>query len=177
MFSRAERTRRIEKFEKSFKEAKGIYLTDFTGIDVEKIDRFRADLRKENASYIVVKNTLARIAMERAGLEDLIPYLKGPVGIVVANEDAVAPAKVLKKFKSDNKELLGLKAAFLDGSLFGVDDILKLADIPSREVLLAQLLSVLKAPVTNFAGSLNAILVKLVGTLNALKDKKENEGN
>jgi large subunit ribosomal protein L10 len=176
MSTRAERSKTIEGLEELLKDASGIYLTDFSGIDVERITKFRSDLRGTGAKYLVVKNKLARIALERCGKAELGEYLTGPIGIAYSDEDPVGPAKVIRDFKKDNKDLLGLKVAYVEGSLFSAEQASRLADLPSREVLLSQLLSVLKAPMTNLAGSLNGIMTKFVGVLQALKDKQEQAG-
>lgn len=177
MSTRLERTQQIEYLEAAFKEASGIYVTDFNGIDVEKITKFRNDLRAVNSKYIVVKNTLAGIALKNLGMENIVPYLKGPVGIAVATDDAVSPAKVIKEFRKEHKDLLPLKVAYVDGNLFDEAEANKLADLPSREVLLSQLLSCMAAPMSNFVGALNGVFTKLTGTLEAVKTKKESEEN
>lgn len=177
MSTRTERTQVIESLEKEFENATGIYLTDFNGIDVEKVTKLRSNLRGQGARYLVVKNTLAKIALERCGdmKGDLVPFLKGPTGVAVTQGEATGPARVIKDFKKEFKELLALKIAFVDGSLFSAEQAEVLADLPSREVLLSQLLSVFKAPMTNLAGSLSGILTKFVRTLDAVKQKKEAE--
>ncbi|MBD3392659.1 MAG: 50S ribosomal protein L10 [Chitinivibrionales bacterium] len=174
--TRTERLQAIEKLEKEFDQATGIYLTDFSGIDVEKMTKLRRELRGIGAKYIVVKNTLARIALEKCGKTDLVEHVKGPVGVAIATEDSIGPARVIKGFKKENKELLGVSVAYVDGSLYDDRQTAALADLPSRDVLLAQFLSCLQAPVTNFAGALNGILTKFVGTLEAVKNKREAEG-
>ena len=175
MSTRTERTAAIDQLEKEFSEATGIYLTDFNGIDVGKITKFRSELRAQNINYIVVKNTLARIALERCGKSEMNEYFKGPIGVAVTKEEATAPARVIKDFKKEFKDLLGVKVAYLDGSLFSSEQIEVLANLPSREVLLAQFLSCLQAPIANFAGALNNIMGKFVGVLDAVKNKKESE--
>lgn len=175
--TKTERTQAIELLEKEFKEATGIYFTDFERINVEKVTKLRADFRKEGITYIVVKNTLAKKALERVNKTELSPYLKGYVGVAFAKSEPTGPAKIIRNFQKDNKDLLPVKAAYVSGAIFGQSDIAKLADLPSREVLLAQLLSVLKAPTTNLACALNGILLKFVGTLNAVVAKKEAGSN
>ena len=177
MSTRSERTETIAVLEKEFTDATGIYMTDFTGINVEKITKFRADMKNSGVKYLVVKNTLARIAFEKCGLDQLIPYLKSPIGMAITKGDAVTPAKVIKDFRKNNKNLLDLKVAFIDGNLFSGDEAARIADLPSREVLLSQLLSCLKAPMTGLAGSLNGILTNFAGTLQAVVLKKESESN
>jgi large subunit ribosomal protein L10 len=172
MATKAERTAVIEELEKQFRDARGIFLADNNKINVEKVTKLRADLRKNGIKFIVVKNTLAKEACKRAGKEVLNPHFKGPTAVAVATAEGTAPAKVLKDFQKDNKDLLGLKIAYVDGSIFSDDDALKLADLPSRQVLLSQLLGCLQAPMGKLAGTLGGILTKFVGTLDALKEKK-----
>ncbi|MBD3346213.1 MAG: 50S ribosomal protein L10 [Chitinivibrionales bacterium] len=175
MSTRAERTKAIENLKNRFEQASGIYLTNYTGINVEKITQLRSDFREKGVQYGIVKNSLARIALEQLGKENLIPYLKGPIGVAFAADDPTAPAKIIKEFKKANKGLLEVKVASINQNLFETADVARLADIPSREVLLSQLLSCLKAPTTNLAGALNGILVKFAGTLDAVRKKKEEE--
>lgn len=172
MSTKAERTAVIEELEDAFRTARGIFVTDNNKINVEKVTKLRSDLRKNGIKFIVVKNTLAKEAAKRVGKDMLSPHFKGPTAVAISAAEGTAPAKVLKDFQKDNKDLLGLKAAYVDGSLFNAEDALKLADLPSREVLLSQLLGCLQAPMGKFVGSLSGILTKLVGTLDAVKEKK-----
>jgi large subunit ribosomal protein L10 len=173
MATKTERTETIDELVEVFQQASGIYLTDFSGIGVEKITKFRKDLRASGSRYLVVKNTLARKALEKCGKASLAPHFKGPVGVAVAQKDGTVPAKIIKDFQKDNKDLLSLKVAYVDGTLFNAEDAIRLAALPSREVLLAQLLSCMQAPMANFVGTLGGILNKLVGTLEAVKTQKE----
>lgn len=173
----SKRNENIGVLEKEFTDATGIYMTDFTHINVEKMTKLRANMWNSGGKYLVVKNTLARIALEKCGLGQLIPYLKRPIGMAITKGDAIAPAKIIKEFRKKNKNLLDVKVALIDGNLFSGDEAARIADLPGREVLLSKLLSCLSAPMTNFAGSLNGILVKLTGTLNAVLQKKESESN
>ncbi|HMD69677.1 MAG TPA: 50S ribosomal protein L10 [Chitinivibrionales bacterium] len=181
METRTERTKTIEVLEKEFKDAKGIYLTDINRIDVARITKLRNEIRKKGMKYIVVKNTLARIAFERCGKKDLTPFLKGQIGVVVAHQEGMAPAKIIRDFQKEcakdikNIELLPVKVAYVDGTTFSGKDTARLADIPSRDVLLSQLLGVLQAPMAKFAGTLNSVLTTFAGTLDAVRRKKESE--
>lgn len=176
MIAKSERTKAIERLETVFGTAKGIYLTDINRINGEKMSQLRGEFRKNGLTYIVVKNSLARIALERVGKNGLASYFVGPVGVALAEEEATVPARVIKEFRKVNKNILDVKIALVDGTVFTAEQAEQLADIPSKEVLLSQLLSCLQAPMTNFAGVLNGIMGKLVGTLDAVKTKKESEG-
>jgi large subunit ribosomal protein L10 len=173
MSTKAERTLAIEKLEKEFSGAAGIYLADNNKISVAQVTKLRVAVRKQGMRFIVVKNSLARVAASRCGKEPITGFFKGPTAVIVARLDSCAPARVIRDFQKENKDLLAVKAAFVDGSLFSAAEVLKLADIPSREVLLAQFLGCLKQPMTRLAGSLSGIITKLAGTLEAVKDKKE----
>jgi large subunit ribosomal protein L10 len=176
MSTKTERTVEIDKLEKAFGEARGIYVADNNKINVAQVTKLRADIRKKGMRFIVVKNTLAKIAAKKSGKEGIGSFFKGPTAVVVAKDDAAAPAKVFKDFQKENKDLLTVKVAYVDGTIFNADEVRKLADIPSREVLLAQLLGCLKAPMGNFAGVLSGILTKFVRTLDAVREKKSTAG-
>jgi len=172
MSTKTQRTASRDNLEKEFNEARGIYLADNNKITVAQVTKLRANLRKKGMRFIVVKNTLARAAAAKGGKEGIQSYFKGPTAVVIAKTDAAAPAKAIRDFQKENKDLLTVKAAYVDGTIFDARQVLQLADIPGREVLLAQLLGCLKAPMGNLAGVLSGILVKFVRTLDAVKEKK-----
>jgi large subunit ribosomal protein L10 len=175
MFTRAERNGKIEALEGMFGKALGIYLTDINRIDVGRITQLRRELRKEGFQYLVVKNKLAQIALERCGKTDIASFLQGPIGVVFADEDATAPARVLRDFQRDNKNLLEVKAIYVEGALLPGSECTRLADIPSREVLVAQLLSCLQSPVQKMATSLSGILSKFANALEQVRAQKESQ--
>ena len=177
MATRVQRTEAIEQLTEAFEKASGIYLTNFDKISVERITKFRASCRKSGVKYLVVKNTLAKKALERCadGKKDLIPFLKGSTGVALAEAEATGAAKIIRDFQKENADMLPVKVAFVEGGIFKQDQVMQLADLPSREVLLSQLLSVLQAPMAGLAGALNGILSKLTGTLEAVKNKKETQ--
>ncbi len=177
MISRTERDKRIAELETMFGNSIGFYLTDINRISVAKMTGLRAMFRRQGLKYMVVKNKLAKIALERCGRSDVMPYLNGPIGIVFAGEDSTAPARIIRDFQRENKALLEVRAVYVEGALLEGAACARLADIPSREVLLSQLLSVLKAPVQKFAGSLSSILSTFARTLEAVRAQKETQQN
>ena len=158
------------------KRAKGLYLTDFTGLDVPSFTLLRKQLREESISYRVIKNRLAKLAIKQAGVEGLDDVFLGPTGLVCADEDPIAPARVLTKFAEETDGKPAIKAGYIDGEIFVADQIEKLAQIPSRDVLLGQMVSAIQSPISGLALTLNGILQKLVGTLQAVAEKKKEEG-
>ena len=144
-----------EKFEKS----KLVILTDYRGINVEDITKIRADLRKANCEYKVAKNTTLKFAAKEANLEGITDLLEGPTAITFSYEDYVKPAKVLYNYAKDS-EFYKIKGGVMDGKVISVDEVLKLAKLPSREMLLTQLATVLLANIRNVAVVLDQVRQK-----------------
>ncbi len=147
------------------------FLADYRGLGVEKLNQLRRELQNAGAEYRVVKNTLLRRASKGTGVECLDDQFEGPTAIALAGDDPVAPAKVLNDFAKAN-EKFQLKAAALEGKVLSPADIRALADLPSREELLAKMLGSINAPVSNFVGVLAAIPRSLVQVLAAVQEKK-----
>ncbi len=141
-----------EKFEKS----KLVILTDYRGINVEDITKIRADLRKANCDYKVAKNTTLKFAAKEANLEGITDLLEGPTAITFSYEDYVEPAKVLYDY-AKNSEFYKIKGGVMDGKVISVDEILKLAKLPSREMLLTQVATALLANIRNVAVVLDQV--------------------
>lgn len=162
----------VEEYTEKFKQAKSVYLTDYQGIDVMTVNELRRKFRESNIEYKVLKNRLARRALNDAGIDELDAHLNGVTSFAISYDDPVAPAKIIKEFNK-RKELLKLKVVYFEGKLFEAEQAKQIADLPSREALLSQFLSVLQAPMTKLAGTLQASMQKLVGTLDALKEQKQ----
>jgi len=172
----AEKVAAVEELVGLLKESKGVYLTDFTGIDVPSFTQLRKQLRDEDVSYLVVKNRLAKLAVKDAGVDGLEEMFSGPTGLVCSDADAVAPARVLSKFAEDADGKPVIKAGYIDGQVYVDDQLETLAKLPSREVLLAKMVTAMQSPISGLAFSLNGILQKFVATLQAVADKRQEEG-
>jgi large subunit ribosomal protein L10 len=135
----------------------GLYLADLSGMTVESVSLLRKKCREQKVQVKVVKNTLLRRAFNAHGIQALDEYLVGPTGLVYSQVDEMVPAKILTDFAKAH-EKPRIKAAVVDGRLFDDKAIARLATLPSREVLLAQLLSTFIAPMSNFLGALDATL-------------------
>ena len=162
----------VEELTQILSTAQGIYLTDFMGLDVESLTDLRARLREKSISYRVVKNTLARMAAERAGFPDLKASLEGPTGLAYTPEEGTIPARVLADF-ARGQEHFELKGALVDGHLFSAADVMELAALPPKDELLAKTLGTLQAPLSGLVGCLSALMRSLVGTLQALAEQRE----
>ena len=169
---REDKEKVVEELNRLFSEAKGIYLTDFTGIDVETTNELRRQFRKENINYRVVKNTLTRLAIQGLPLGDLQPYLTGPTGLIMSFENALLPGKVIENFQKKT-ELLPIKAAVIDGTVYDRSETEKIIKLPSRDELVAKLLGSLNLPLTGIVVVLSGLLRNLVGIIDAIREQKE----
>ena len=149
-----------------------IVLTDYKGLDVAAMNDLRRRLRAEQIEYQVVKNTLLIRAAEDNDIALIKDYFKGPSAIALSYEDPVAPAKVLSQFAKENKKL-EIKVGVMNGQVLDADAIKALATLPSREVLLGQLLSALNAIPTSFVRTLAEVPRSFVSVLAAIRDQKE----
>jgi ribosomal protein L10 len=175
MLNKKEKSEIIEMLNKEFSGASGLYVTSYQGMTVEKFNKVRAKLKSVDAKYYVVKNTLAKRALEKSGIKNLADAFKGPVGVAVTKKDIAGTAKIIKDFNKDNDNLLAVRMAYADGTVFSGADAERLADLPSKEELLSMLLSAFNAPITKFAGTLSGIMTNFVRTVDAVRVKKEQE--
>jgi len=161
----------VEALHEDLGRAKVLIVTDYKGLNVAAMGDLRRKLRDAGVSYKVVKNTLLRRAAADTDVETILSSFTGPTGVAISYDDPVAPAKVLVEFAKDNPKM-ELRAGVMSGKAINAADIKALADLPSREVLLSQLLSVLNGVPTSLVRTLNAIPAKMVYVLQAISDQK-----
>ncbi len=159
---------------KQFSEADNIYIADYAGLTVEQITQLRKNLRENGVRFIVAKNTMMRIAAKDAGYDDMEQYLSGPTAIAFSKADANIPAKILydayKEFDKVKKP--EIKAFYVDRQPFTGADVERMAKLPTREVLLSQLVSAVEGPISGLVGTLDAMIRELVGTIDAVAKQK-----
>ena len=156
-----------------FQKATAAVLANYQGIDATSITAMRASMRSKSVEFRVVKNTLAKLAAKNTPFEALDASFTGPVSLLVSYDDPVAPAKALAdQRKADEKKTPKVICGLVEGKMISAEGVKALADLPSREALLGQMLSVFQGPTTNFAGVFSSLLRKLVGTLDAVREKK-----
>jgi large subunit ribosomal protein L10 len=148
--------------------ASTVYVTDFTGLNVAKVTELRRRLRAAGVDYIVVKNTLARRAFDAAAVPALSDHLAGPTALVLAGRDPVGAAKVLTDFAREH-EKPAIKIGLVEGKAVSSDQVRRLATLPSKQELLAQLGGALQAPMAGWVGAMQGLLQMMVGALEALK--------
>ena len=154
----------VAEIAEKLRASKSTIIVDYRGLNVAQVTELRKQLREAGIEFKVYKNTLTRRAVAELGLEGLDETLTGPNAIAFSNDDVVAPAKILSEFAKKN-EALKIKAGIIEGNVATLEEVKALAELPSREGLLSMLLSVLQAPIRNFA-----LVTK------AVAEKKEEQG-
>ncbi|WP_042171467.1 50S ribosomal protein L10 [Paenibacillus gorillae] len=151
-----EKQQAVETISAKLRESTSTVVADYRGLNVAQVTELRKQLREAGVEFQVLKNSLVRRATEAADLTELNEILVGPTAIAFGGEDAVAPAKILNDFAKKN-DALKLKGGVVEGKVVGHEQIKALAELPSRDGLLSMLLSVLQAPVRNFALAVKAV--------------------
>lgn len=168
---RASKKTFVDDMESKLRSSQIVILMNYTGLTVEEMNKLRRKVQADGVEFQVVKNTLVGHAMERVGIRGLESHLVGPTGVLLTSGDPIGPVKALTELLKSN-EKLKVKAAYLGGSILGVEDVKQLANMPPREVLLGQLLGTLQAPMTQLLGVLSAVPGNFIGVLQAYKDKQ-----
>ncbi|MDT5095719.1 MAG: large subunit ribosomal protein [Mycobacterium sp.] len=171
--AKADKATAVADIAEQFKEATAALVTEYRGLTVANL----ADLRRslgDSATYSVAKNTLVRRAASEAGVDGLDELFVGPTAIAFVTGEPVDVAKALKKFAKDHKALV-IKGGYMDGRALTVAEVEKIADLESREVLLAKLAGAMKGNLSKAAGLFNAPASQMARLLAALQEKKESE--
>jgi large subunit ribosomal protein L10 len=171
--SRADKEAAVAALADEFRSSNGAVLTDYRGLSVDDLQALRRALG-DNATYAIVKNTLTKIAAKDAGIDGLADLLVGPSAIAFVRGDAVETAKGLRDFGRTNDALV-IKGGYLEGKPISADEIRQLADLESREVVLAKLAGALQASLQNAVSLFNAPLADAARVLGALQAKREDE--
>jgi large subunit ribosomal protein L10 len=167
----ADKKQVVEDLKEKFATTKVIIVTDYKGLNVAQMTELRRKLSEASVEYKVVKNTLLKRASEGTDALLLADVFKGPSGIALSYDDPVAPAKVLTQFAKENDKL-EIKAGVMDGKVMDLNAISALSKLPSREELLAQVLSAMNAVPAGFVRALADVPRRMVNVLSAIRDQK-----
>jgi large subunit ribosomal protein L10 len=167
----AEKEALVQEMSERLKGVKGMYLADFTGMTVAKVSALRAQCRAAGVEYKVIKNTLLKRAVNANGLKQLDEFLEGPTALAYSMDSEVEPARVLIEFAKVNEKPL-VKAGLIGDRLYDAAEVKQLALLPPRDVLLAQVLGTISAPLSGFLGAVNALLSSPAQLAGALEEKK-----
>lgn len=169
-----EKAGKVAELKDLLSSSKGAVLVDYCGLTVAEDTELRSKMREAGVKYMVAKNTFIRIAAKEAGVEGLDSYLEHNTAVAFSAEDPVAPAKILNDFSKDHKAL-EIKAGILDGKVIALDEVKALAELPSRDELLAKLVGSMQAPISGLVNVLQGTIRNFVYTLEAVRQKKEQE--
>jgi large subunit ribosomal protein L10 len=169
---RKEKERIVEELQGALEGTKVAILSDYRGLNVGEMTVLRNQLRQASVNYRVVKNALIKLALKNTDLEPLIDQISGPTAVAFSYEDPISPAKILEQFGREQPKL-EIKGGIVEGKLIDQAGVKRLAQIPSREVLLGRLVSVLGAGPTHLVTVLSLNLQKLLQLLNAIRLQKE----
>ena len=166
----------VDGFREKVQEAPVLYLTDFSGLDVKSMTLLRQRLRDSGAEYLVVKNRLVKRAVADLDMPDISEALLGPTGVVLGYEGVVEPAKVVSDFAKEHDDKPVFKLGILDKKIVSAVEIQRLAKLPPREQLLAELAGALEAPMAALVSALEGKIQEMAGVLDALREQKEGQG-
>ncbi len=161
----------INDLETKIEKQKSMVFMDFTGVKVKELANFREKLKEQNSELKVAKKSLMEIALKNKNIDLDTKKLEGEVAMVMGYKDEIVPSKMVYQFSKENQKVKIL-GGFLENKFYEVADIIRLAELPSKEQLLSMLVGTMSAPATNFVGVLQGNLRKLVFALSAIKDKK-----
>jgi len=161
----------VKELEEKLQNATLVVFTDYRGVNVEEMTILRDKLRIPGVEFKVIKNTMMELALKNTGNEDVIPQIFGPNAVLFSNDDPVTPVKSIYEFIKEYKKL-EVKGGILEGQAITPDRIKALADLPPRDVLLAQVVGTMQAPISSLVYVLNANIAGLVRVLDQIRDKK-----
>lgn len=167
----AEKESLVEDVTARLSGAKSMYLADFSGMTVEKVTALRARCRASGVHYKVIKNTLLKRAANSVGITQLDAYLEGPTVLAYSLDSEVEPARVLVEFARENERPL-VKAGLIGDRLYGAEEVKQLASLPPRDVLLAQVLGTIVAPLSSFLATIDELVASPARLAGALEEKQ-----
>lgn len=171
--NRTEKADFVEQLRGQLATAKSVILTSYAGLEVNTVNELRAKFRAEGVEYHIIKNTLARIAIQGTPMEVMSEHLTGPIAIAYSAQDAITPAKVLKDFAKQHEAKFTVKGAYLDGQMLDASGVKQLADLPTKDELRVQFLLTLKAGPTSLVRTLAAGPQALLMVFEAKRMKEE----
>ncbi|HBQ28068.1 MAG TPA: 50S ribosomal protein L10 [Desulfotomaculum sp.] len=176
MPTKKEKQKSLTDLSERFQQAKSLILVNYRGLDVAAMNKVRRKLQDSGGEFKVAKNTLSMLAAKELGWHDLAPFLKGPTAIAFGLDDDTVPAKILSEFTREFKQL-EFKAGVLGGKVLDLNQVQQLTKLPSKEVLLGQLLGNIQYPLNGFAGTLQNLLRNIVYALEAIRKKQAAEAS
>lgn len=164
----------VKELSKKFSEVKGVVFADHSGFSVQEMAELRNRFRESGIEFKVIKNTLSKIALKKVDIEGLDEYLIGPTSAAFSYSEPILAAKILKSFNIDGKALT-IKAGYIEGEIFGQDEMIFLAELPSRTELITNLIMNLSNPINKFVRVLKSPLVNFINQVRVIKESKDKQ--
>jgi len=166
-----EKIKAVSDLKEQMEKTSSVFVTDYTGLNVQDITILRKNLRDNSVKYVVAKNTIMKIAAKESGYENLAEYFQGQTALAFGANDPAVAAKILyNSYKDIEKPII--RAFVLDGQFFKGSEITRLADLPTREILLSQIIASIESPISSTISSIDALFQELVATVDALQATK-----
>ena len=170
----AKNIKKVDELTEKLERAKGVYLTDYIGLNVQDITDLRREFYENDVEYLVTKNTLLKIAANNSNLNDLDSVLNGSTAVAFSYEDPTSPARVIKKFTKDN-ELPKVKGIVIDGELIDGSEFDRIANLPTKEESIAKFAALLQSPLLKLIWALKSPMSDMTNMLNNLIEKEPNK--
>ena len=170
----AKNIKKVDELTEKLERAKGVYLTDYIGLNVQDITDLRREFYENDVEYLVTKNTLLKIAANNSNLNDLDSVLNGSTAVAFSYEDPTSPARVIKKFTKDN-ELPKVKGIVIDGELIDGSEFDRIANLPTKDESIAKFAALLQSPLLKLIWALKSPMSDMTNMLNNLKEKESNK--
>lgn len=169
---KSEKVEIIEKIKELVQNSSGMFLVNYSGVNVADINKLRASFVKEGVTYKVLKNTLFKKALEQIGeYEKFNDQLVGMIGVAFAGENFVAPAKIIKKYFDESKKFV-FKGCYLETTFYSAEQLDMIASMPTKEEIMASIVGSIGAPASGIVGSINAVIRDLVSVIDEVGKKK-----
>lgn len=164
----------VQRIAERLSDAKSIVLVNYKGVNIPEVEELRSRMRQAEVDYFVAKNTYIRTALKQLSVSGLDEFLTNETAVAVSKNDEVAPAKIVREFVKDvmGDKPFNFKAGVIDGEFTALEELEKLAKLPSKDELLAKMLSSMKAPISNFVNVNSQIIKKFMYAINAIAEKK-----
>ena len=172
--NKAEKVEAVDSIAAGLEESEAVFAIDYQGLTVQQAKDLRSQLRESDASFHIVKNTLANLAADKASALELKPLLKGPTALTLIRGDVASAAKSITKFRKEH-EVLDFKGGVLDGKSLSIEEISALAKLPSRDQLYGQLVGIVASPITTLTRGLGSMISGLAISLEQVRQQKEND--
>ena len=170
----AKNIKKVDELTEKLERAKGVYLTDYIGLNVQDITDLRREFYENDVEYLVTKNTLLKIAANNSNLNDLDSVLNGSTAVAFSYEDPTSPARVIKKFTKDN-DLPKVKGIIIDGNIIDGSEFDRIANLPTKEESIAKFAALLQSPLLKLIWALKSPMSDMTNMLNNLKEKEPNK--